>query len=259
MRRASTCLAVIGLAVFALAGVASAAPTVTFKAKAVPIPGFPHTGNIYGAGTAVQGEFAISGTEYGGYPPPLIGINVMFPKGAKVITKGFKTCSRATIEQKRGKGCPKGSAAGPVGHGLGIVSLGNTRVPEEATIESFFAPGGGLLFYTEGNSPVQLEFISSGKLTNLNGGGGFGPKLITEVPLVETLPGAPDASEEQINVKVGAAYKKNGKTVYYATMPKKGQCPKGGFPVQAELMFGGVGGLAPQTVTVPYKAPCPRK
>lgn len=259
MRRTSACLAVLGLLVLALPGMASATPTVAIKGKAIPIPGFPHTGNILGAGTDVQGEVTISGTEYDGSPPPVIGVTVTFPTGSKVHPQGFKTCSKATLELKRGKGCPKGSAAGPVGHGLGIVSLGNTRVPEEATIESFFAPGGGLLFYTEGNSPVQLEFISSGKLTNLNGGGGFGPKLITEVPLVETLPGAPDASEEQINVKVGAAYKKNGKTVYYATMPKKGQCPKGGFPVQAELMFGGVGGLAPQTVTVPYKAPCPRK
>ncbi len=67
MRRASTCLAVLGLALLALAGTASAAPTVTFKAKAVPIPGFPHTGNIFGAGAAVEAEFHISGTEYGGY------------------------------------------------------------------------------------------------------------------------------------------------------------------------------------------------
>ena len=29
-----------------MASVASASPTVTFKARAVPIPGFRHTGNI---------------------------------------------------------------------------------------------------------------------------------------------------------------------------------------------------------------------
>ena len=54
MRRASTCLAVLGLVAAGAAGVASAAPTVTFKAKAVPIPGFPHTGNILGAGAALK-------------------------------------------------------------------------------------------------------------------------------------------------------------------------------------------------------------
>src|SRR5271166_3431576 len=69
MRRASTCLALLGLAVLGLPAAASAAPVVTFKAKAVPIPGFPHTGNILGAGAAEQVEWTIKGTEYGGFPP----------------------------------------------------------------------------------------------------------------------------------------------------------------------------------------------
>ena len=54
MRRISTCLAVLGLAVLGLSASASAAPTITLKAKAVPIPGFPGTGNILGAGAALQ-------------------------------------------------------------------------------------------------------------------------------------------------------------------------------------------------------------
>ncbi|HXD53485.1 MAG TPA: hypothetical protein VN618_01900, partial [Solirubrobacteraceae bacterium] len=86
MRRASSCVAVLGLAVFALAlpGAASAAPKVTFKAKAVPIPGFPHTGNIFGAGAAVEAEYTISGTEYGGFPPPLTHVNFYLPAGTKL-------------------------------------------------------------------------------------------------------------------------------------------------------------------------------
>ena len=73
---------------------------------------------------------------------------------------------------------------------------------------------------------------------------------------METVPGAPDASVEKINVKVGAARKEHGKTIYYGTEPKT--C-KGGLPLKAEVLFAGLGGLAPQTVTVNYKAPCPRK
>src|SRR5690242_17084414 len=75
MRRASICVAVLGLAVLGLTGTASAAPTVTLKAEAIPIKGFPHTGNIYGAGAAVKAVINISGKEYGGFPPPLIGVN----------------------------------------------------------------------------------------------------------------------------------------------------------------------------------------
>src|SRR5213080_4039649 len=67
MRRASICVALFGLALLGLAGTASATPTVTLKAEAVPIKGFPHTGNIYGAGAAVKAVINIKGTEYGGF------------------------------------------------------------------------------------------------------------------------------------------------------------------------------------------------
>jgi hypothetical protein len=256
MRRASTCLAVLGFALLALPGVASAAPEVTFKATAVPIAGFPHTGNIKGAGAAVQAEYSISGTEYGGFPPPLVGLNFYLPSGAKLHTSGFKTCTEATLKNLGPKKCPKGSQAGPVGKVLGIVAFGKERVQENATLESFFAPRGGLLFYTEGNTPVQLEILSTGKYTALGGGGGFGPKLIASVPLVETVPGAPDASVEKISVKVGTAIKKGKQTIYYGTMPKT--CPKKHLQVKTELTFAALGGLETQTVTKTYNAPCPR-
>jgi hypothetical protein len=257
MRRATTCLAVMGLALLALAGTASATPTVTLKAKAVPISGFPHTGHL-GKGSAVQAEYTISGTEYGGFPPPLIGVTFYLPKGVTLHTAGFPTCPVSNLEPS-GQGpsaCPKGSAAGPVGKVLGEVAFGKEVVPEEATLESFYAPGGGLEFFTAGHSPVSLEILSKAHYVNLHGGAGFGPKLIAEVPLVETVPGAQDASVEKISVKVGSAFKKNGKTTYYGTLPKT--CSKSkGMPVRSELTFAGLGGLPVQTVTANYKAPCP--
>ena len=260
MRRASTCVAVLAVALFALAGTAVAAPTVTMSAKAVPIPGFPGTGNFYGKGAAVKAEINISGTEYGGFPPPLIGVNFFLPKGTKLHTSGFPTCPVSALEVS-GAGpsaCPKGSAAGPQGHGLGAVAFGKEVVPEEVTIESFYAPGGGLEFFPSGHSPVSLEILSKGHYTNLSGGGGFGPELVTEIPLVETVPGAQDASVQKIVVQAGSAYKSHGKTIYYGTVPKKGQCPKGGFNIKAEFMFAGLGGLTPVTVPVSVKSPCPK-
>jgi hypothetical protein len=255
MRRASTCLTVAGFAVLSLTGVASATPRVTVLAKAVPIPGFPRTGNHKGAGAAAQAEFTISGTEYAGYPPPLIGVNFFAPTGTKIRTAGFKTCAPEALKNTGPKACPKGSAAGPVGHAEGVVRFGKGEpTKEQVTIESFFTAN-GLAFYTEGHSPVQLEFVSPGNYVSLGGAGGFGPELKTEVPLVETVPGAPDASVEKINVKVGSAIKSKGKTTYYITLPKT--C-KGSWKGKAELMFAGLGGLTPQTVTVPYSEPCPK-
>ncbi|HEY4427686.1 MAG TPA: hypothetical protein VGN08_05740 [Solirubrobacteraceae bacterium] len=255
MRRASTCLAVVGLAVLAIASTASATPVVTLKAKAVPIPGFSHTGNFLGAGAAAEATFHISGTEYAGFPPPVIGINFFLPTGSKIHTAGFKTCPTPTLEAKEPAKCPKAAKAGPTGHAEGVVRFGKGEPTKESvTIESFYIAG-GLGFYTEGHSPVQLEFFSKGKYTSLGGGGGFGPELITEVPLVETVPGAPDASVEFINVKVGSAFKSHGKPVFYGMTPKK--C-KGSWKGKAEVLFAGLGGLSPQTVSVPYSLPCPK-
>src|ERR1700722_16768179 len=259
MRRASTCLAVLGLTVVALAlpGLASAAPTVTFKAKAVPIKGFSHTGNILGAGTAIQAQFKISGTEYGGFPAPLIGVNVFLPAGTVLHPSGFPTCADSVLEPtgQGPKACPKGSSAGPGGKFSGVVAFGTEIVPESGTIESFYSPDGGITFFSFGHSPVLLEILSKGNYVSSSGL--YSKEFKAQVPLVETVPGAQDASVEAISVESGSAIKKGGKTIYYGKLPKK--CPKGGFPLKAELTFAGLGGLTETTVSKTYKAPCPAK
>jgi hypothetical protein len=257
MRRVSTCLTLLGLAVLGLPVVASAVPVVTLKAKAVPIPGFPHTGDILGAGAALQTEWTIKGTEYGGFPPPLIGVNFYLPVGTKLHPQGFATCSTAALE-KLGtaafgtRACPAKSKITIAGGANGVVAFGSTRVPEHVNVYGFFKAGGGLQFFTKGSEPAAFEILSPAHVVYSSK-----PSIITAVPLVETVPGAPDASVESINVTAGAAFKQGKKTIYYGTVPKK--CPKGGFPVKSELIFAGLGGLTQQTVTSAYKAPCPRR
>src|ERR1700683_619112 len=94
--RAPICLASLVLASLALvlvpAPVAVGAPTATLKVSALPIPGFPHTGNILGAGAEVEVEMTISGTEYGGFPSPLTGLNLYAPAGVSVDAAGFPSC-----------------------------------------------------------------------------------------------------------------------------------------------------------------------
>jgi hypothetical protein len=250
MRRISTCLAVLGLAVLGLAASASAAPTITFKAQAVPIAGVPGTGNILGAGAAVQTNFTISGTEYGGFPPPLTGVTVYLPAGVKLNPGAFGTCAPTVIQEKGPAACPKKSSAGPKGEANGIVSFGTERVQEKVAVIPFFAPGGGLEFYVNGVTPVSIEILAKGSLTT--SAAPYGPKFVGEVPLIESVPGALDASAESISVKLGAAYKKGKKTISYGTLPKK--CPKGGFPLKAQLSF-----LGGATAEATYSAPCPKK
>jgi hypothetical protein len=250
MRRISTCLAVLGLAALGLSASASAAPTITLKAQAIPIPGFPGTGNILGAGAALRAEYTISGTEYGGFPPPLIGVKFYGPATAKLHPQGFGTCAPTAIEASGASACPKASIAGPKGSASGVVSFGTERVQETLSVQPFFAPGGNLEFFADGVTPVSIELLSKGKVVSSSPP--FGPTVEAEVPLVVTVPGALDGSAKEINVVVGAAYKKGKKTVSYITVPKK--CPKGGFPLKTVMSF-----LGGATAEASYKAPCPKK
>ncbi len=251
MRRASTCLALLGLAVLGLSGVASAAPTVTLIAKAVPIPGFPGTGDILGAGAAVEAKYTIKGTEAtGGVPSQITHVNFYLPKGAKINQTGFVTCASATLENIGPSGCPKKSQASPIGTAAVVDPIGGELVKENATLQAFFAPGGGLQFYVNAASPISAQLLVA-KGNFVTAAAPYGMELNTEVQLVQSVPGAPPVSTESITIKVGAAYKKGKKTISYGTLPKK--CPKGGFPLKSEIGF-----ASGETVTAEYKAPCPK-
>jgi hypothetical protein len=273
MRRASTCLAVLGLIALAAPALAGAEETVKiskFTAKAVPVPGVPGTGNFYGKGAAVETEYEFEGSGYGvtaqnpnGGIPPLSAVNFYTPKGTKIDYKDFQTtCTEAILKNTGPGGCPKKSIASPVGSALGEVTFGTTRVPEETTLQGFFGPGNGLLFFTHGASPVNLEIVSEGHYVASSGK--YAQEFKALVPAVASVPGAPLASVKNIKVKVGAAFKKKGKVISYGTLPKKGQCPKGGFPIKTEVFFGGTYGgerefgIPVKEVTAEFKAPCPK-
>jgi hypothetical protein len=247
-RLALLALAPIPLA--SLAPVAAAVPAVTFTATALPILGFPGTGNILGAGAAVEFRSTISGTEYGGFPSPLVLLSIYSPAGTKLDSGGFATCAQAVLEADGPEGCPKRSSAGPVGEGLGIVSFGHEQVREKVSIQGFFAPGDALLFFVGGTTPTSLEIIEKAHV--VSGNPPFGPEAIAELPLVETVPGALDASILSFKITIGAAYKRGKKTMSYITLPKK--CPRTGFLIKAEFKFN-----SGESTTVRDRPPCPKR
>ena len=247
--RSTTAVLLASIVLLGLSAAASASPAVTLTVKPLPIAGFPGTGDFLGAGFEVETQATISGTEYGGFPSPLTGINFYTPVGIKITPEGFATCPATLLEASGPQECPKNSSAGPVGIGLGVVAFGGEEVHEQVSIRSFFATN-GLVFYVEGTAPVSLQFVEPAHYVSAQPP--FGKELVIEVPLVETVPGAPDASVTGFKVKVGAAYKKGKKTISYITQPKK--CPKGGFPVKMELEF-----LSGETTTVEEKVPCPKR
>jgi hypothetical protein len=248
-RRASACLVALGFLALGLAVPASAAPTITLQTTALPIPGIPGSGDILGAGAVIQVRYMILGTEYGGAPPPVTGLRYFAPAGAKLHAQGFATCS-PTVIQADGLGpCPKRSLAGPKGSAGGFVSFGNERVHETVSVQPFFAPGDELGFYAYGTTPVSLEILSTGHV--VSSASPFGLEVIGEIPLVESVPGALDASITEISVEVGAGYKRGKQTISYITLPRK--CPHGGLPVKSEMTF-----LGGATAAATFKMPCPK-
>jgi hypothetical protein len=246
------------------------APTLKVKAAAVPIPGFPGTGNFYGKGADVEATLEIAGSGYGATPqnpngsvPPVSAVNVYLPKGVKLHQSGFGSCAEATLKNVGPSGCPKSSVASPIGSVLGEVTFGTERVPETATLQAFFGPAGSVLFYTQGSTPVSLEIVSTGRFVRSSGK--YSWELKTLVPPVATVPGAPLASVSKIHLKAGAAYKSHGKVISYGTVPKKGECPKGGFYGKTEVTFGGSYGgerefgIPAKTVSSVIRVPCPRR
>jgi hypothetical protein len=243
---ASLLAGVCGVAALSLPAAASAAPTVSLKAAIKPVPGFAHTGNILGAGADLETEIGISGTEYAGGPLPIQEVKGYFPRGTKINTKGFTTCSGGALEMKGTAGCPAKSRAGKSSPTNGFVSLGGERVPETVQVSPFLVRGGGLDFWIEGNSPVKIEKLATGTWSFPSSG----PVITVHVPLIETLPGAPDASATRIMTTLGGAQRKNGKVTYYGMVPRS--CPRGGFPGKVEITF--LGGVKATASTV---VPCP--
>jgi hypothetical protein len=270
-------LALLGAAVLSVPAVASAAPEVKLKAKIVPIqknlkkkggPTWPGTGSILGAPAALEFTFTIKGNEYPsaseGFgpgtqlnvgPAPPRRIDVYLPKGTKVSAKGFKTCPISKFENQLEPPCPKGSEASSPGEADGKVFFGKTVVEEKVKVQAYFSPGNKLTFWIEGTEPAVIEKFATGKITTISGP--FSIKEVNEVPLVETVSGAPFAMAEKIKLTVGAARKKGKKLISYGYVPKT--CPKGGFKGKAEAWFGGGAESSWQEVTVTTTVPCPKK
>src|ERR1035437_7567687 len=203
MRRASTCLALLSLAALGALGlpaVSSAAlcsgagpcPTVKLFAKAIAILGFKGTGNCYGCAAALEVKYTITGTEGPGeVPSPLTHINFFLPKGSKIHAGGFVTCSKETLEGPIGpSACPKKSQASPLGSANVAQKIGAETVRETATVQAFFAPGGGLQFYTNAASPISAQLVAATGSYH-SASGLYSEEFVSEVKLITTLPGAP--------------------------------------------------------------------
>jgi hypothetical protein len=251
MRRTFMYLGLSMLAVFALPAAAQAATITGVKAAIKPIPGFPETGAILGAGAEVEIEGKLEGNELpGGLPLQTRRLVLYFPAGTKIDPTGFPTCTKEKLEIKGPEGCSRQSriADGTVGVADQIGQGEATR--EEGALEVYATPGNGVVAYANAAAPISAQIVIPAHWETAPPP--YGPKLTFEIPLVDSVPGALAVSGTSLHVKAGAAIKKGGKTYYYGRVPAK--CPKGGFPGKGEVTLEGG-----QNIVTEVKVPCPKR
>ena len=176
------------------------------------------SGVIDGPGS-VNETLTIEGTEYGGFPPPIVGITLGLPGGTTISATNHPTCAKSVLEQTGPSGCPDGSEAGPIGAADTIVSFGAERVEESVLVRSFFTPDGGVDFFLDGHSPVSLEVLAYGKVV--------GNVIAMEFPLVSTVPGAPYASVKDLWLRLGVTEEAEELTGLTSGVTLPLECPSG--------------------------------
>jgi hypothetical protein len=213
----------------ALAASARGAQTASMSAKFAP--------EKLGAPTSLSLGFQLGG---GGLPPPLTAVDVQYPANLGLLTSGLglATCDPVQLEEHGPSICPPNSLMGR-GSALAKVPLGSEVLAESAQIALVAGPSqdGSLriLISATGLSPVAGGFVMPTLL--------LAGRIHITVPLVPTLPGAPDLSVVRIQATLGGNLtyyqRAHGKSVAYHPngigLPKR--CPRGGFKFAATFAF----------------------
>lgn len=194
-----------------------------------------------GASTTIAFGFQISAPNQA-LTAALTHLTVRLPAGMGVDTRGLATCRRSLLAHGP-QGCPPDSQVGR-GSVLVRVPLGDVIRPERAALTVFNAARQSghttLLFYAAGRLPIATQLIFSGVIVP----GPLGQRIEASIPLIPTLPEAPDAAIVAMSSTLGTRQRTYHRTVGRrrvrftpkgATVPAR--CPTGGFPFSAEFGF----------------------
>jgi hypothetical protein len=217
---------------------AQARQTVTLAATLTP--------EILGQGTTLGFGFEIK-APHGHVPSPVETVDLSYPNdlGIALSGLGLETCRPATLEARGLKGCPADSLMGS-GEATVAIPVGPTVVREQAGITIVRAPVRdgrfALIFYAEGTSPVEAQLQFPALL--LTAREPFGGRVDIRLPLVPSLPEAPDVAMTRLQSTLGPEHltyyeRAHGHTISYhprgIRLPKA--CPRGGFPFAAKFTF----------------------
>jgi hypothetical protein len=240
--------------------------TIAARAAAVEPEAQLHAALIperLGAGTTIEFSFTIA-VPAGEAAVPVRAINLLYPANLGIATSGLglSTCRASVLEALGPPGCPSDSVMG-YGSGTVQVPFGPEVLREQARTTTFMAPleDGhlSLLFYADGESPVSAQLVFPGLV--LPAPAPFGGELSTQLPLVPSVPEAPDAALVHLDTTIGPShityyeYVKGHFIPYHPRgirLPRT--CPRGGFRFAAQFAFeNGTHASAHAAV------PCPRR
>jgi hypothetical protein len=252
---AALCSLGLSFSTTAARGEPTVEPAVALRAALIP--------ERLGAGTTIKFSFTIA-VPAGQAPVPARSIDLLYPANLGIATSGLglSTCRASTLEALGPPGCPSDSVMG-YGSGTVQVPFGPEVLRERTRMTTFMAPveNGhlGLLFYANGESPVSAQLVFPGLV--LPADAPFGGELSTQLPLVPTVPEAPDAALVALSTTIGPShityyeYIKGHFIPYHPRgilLPRT--CPHGGFRFAAQFAFEN-GTRADAHTTVP----CPRR
>ncbi len=213
--------------------------------------------------TTLSFGFRIAGAD-GLLPPALTAIDLSYPAnlGVALSGLGLATCTAGELEVSGLAGCQADSIMG-LGEATAEISLGSTAVGEPASITILRAPDEAghiaLLFDAVGTSPLSTSAVFTAAL--LPAPAPFGGQVSIGVPLIASLPGAPDVSIVQLHATLGphgVTYYEQAEGRTFAYQPPgillPDDCPRGGFPFAAQFSFVDGGHASAQATE-----PCPRR
>ncbi len=216
-----------------------------------------------GQGTTIHFGFEIA-TPANKVPPPLTSVEVSYPValGFALSELGLATCSPAALEASGTKGCPANSLMG-YGIAQAEIPLGPTILHEttRVTIVRTTEQQGhlALLICAVGETPVAAQIVFPGLV--FSAPAPFGGRLDMQIPLVSSLPDAPDVAVVQFSSTLGPMHliyheHTRDRVVDYQPrgIPLPSRCPPGGFPFSATFAF--LDGSHSEATTV---VPCPSK
>jgi hypothetical protein len=226
-----------------------------------------------GAPTTIFIRFHISSIPAGD-SMPLTNVSLLLPNEMGLATSGLglENCLRSRLEERGPEGCPSDALMGR-GTATAEIPVGGEPVVESAQVEVFSArvQDGrlALMVYANAGSPVSAQLVFPA--TVVPAASPYGEGIDTTVPLVPTLPGAPDVAVTRFQMALGATATGPDRFVYYRSAHGRRvpysprglilppSCPVRGFPFAAEFTFeDGTVTTARTSVPCPHQAP-PRR